>query len=540
MNLHSPLLLSNGNIRTLEDKFPFAHTLLISGGRIRAVGGDEIRKTAPSHTKIIDLEGRTVLPGMTDPHFHFYEWAMLRRNLSLSAAVSLDDLLFRVRNATHEKTKGDWIIGQGWNEADWPVRQMPGRKDLDQAAPDHPLILWRCDLHLAAVNSPALKKAGIQKNTADPPEGKIGRDASGEPDGILKESAINLIRNVIPSPSDRDIIRAMQEGIPALHGLGLTGIHDVRIMNDQKSAAAFRAWTRIRENGELRLRCHVTLSGDYLEDALALGLRSGFGDEYLRIGHVKFFADGGMGARTAWMTAAYADAAYGMPLISMKKLEKMIRTADAKGLAVMVHAIGDRANREVIGIFERLVSAPRPHSPCGPSVPHRMEHLQMIRPEDVKRLSRLNVVACMQPHNMILDMNMVDECIGSEAVYVYAFKNILNAGIPLMFGSDAPVCDPSPFVNIHAAVTRQRKDGSPEGGWYPEQRISVDAALKAYTSVPAQVHGLADISGTIRPGKQADLIVTDRDIYTVDPMEIADTKVEMCIFDGEIVRDCRQ
>jgi hypothetical protein len=238
------------------------------------------------------------------------------------------------------------------------------------------------------------------------------------------------------------------------------------------------------------------------------------------------------------MLEPYLDAEYGMPLGSMAELGQKIAAAEKAGLAVMVHAIGDRANREVITILEELAdsrSKAAQRSSVPPVLPHRIEHTQMIRSEDIQRLAKLKVAACVQPHNMILDINMIDESVGARGRFTYAYKEMLDAGIPVLFSSDAPVCDPSPLVGIHAVVTRQRRDGTPEGGWYPEQRIHVEDAVRGYTTAPAAFYGQSDKTGTLTPGKRADMIVLDRDIFEVDPMEIADARVEMTIFDGRIV-----
>ena len=532
------LILTNGDVRTQDVRQPAARAVAIGAGRVLAVGADEtVRPLAGDGTRTIDLGGRLVLPGMTDAHFHYYEWALNRRNLALAGAATIDDLLDRVATRAGQTAIGDWIVGQGWNEAEWPEPRMPLRGDLDAAAPDHPVVLWRCDMHLAVANSRALAAAGIHAGTPDPPEGVIERDATGRLTGVLRELAINRVREAMPRPSDTDIMAALKEGMPALHRLGLTGIHDVRLMNDADGATALRALQRLDEAGVLDLRCWVTLPGERLDEAAALGLRTGFGNDRLRIGHVKYFADGGMGARTAWLIAPYLDAGCGMPLTPIPELASAIATAEAAGLAVMVHAIGDRANRELIGLFEDMAGKrPVPGSEAArPAVAHRIEHVQMIRPEDISRLAGLHVTACVQPHNMILDINMIDASVGERGRWTYAFRRLLDAGVPVMFSSDSPVCDPSPLVGIHAAVTRQRTDGTPAGGWYPDARVSVADAVRAYTLTPAEAHGVDDQQGSITAGKRADMIVLDQNIFTIDPMDIARVNVDMTFFDGRMV-----
>jgi predicted amidohydrolase YtcJ len=533
------LILLNGNIRTMDAQKPQAQAMAVKTGRIMAVGDDEeIKALADTKTQHVNLKGRLGIPGLMDSHFHFYDWAMGRQQLDLARINSLDELLDLVAQAAGRLPQENWILGQGWNESDWPEHTMPSREHLDAMAPAHPVALWRCDLHLVSVNSRALELAGIDETTPDPPDGVIEKDSAGRPSGILRELAPNLVKTVIPAPTADQIVTAMRDGITHLHTLGLTGLHDVRLMGGVEAAPALKAWQLLNEKGKLDLRCWVSLAGEGLQEAIALGLRTGLGDERLRIGHLKYFADGGMGARTAWMLEPYLDAEYGMPLGSMAELARNIEAAEKAGLAVMVHAIGDRANREVITILEQLAklrSETKEQSSMPPMLPHRIEHTQMIRSEDIQRLAKLNLAACVQPHNMILDINMIDESVGPRGRWTYAYKEMIDAGIPVLLSSDAPVCDPSPLVGIHAAVTRQRRDGTPAGGWYPEQRISVEDAVRGYTSVPAEFYRQTHEMGTLTPGKWADMIVLDRDIFQVDPMEIADMRVEMTIFDGRIV-----
>jgi predicted amidohydrolase YtcJ len=536
------LILLNGNIHTMDMTRPLARSIAVRKDRIMAIGeNDEIRSLASSKTEHIDLNGRLAIPGLMDSHFHFYDWAMGRQQLNLAQVNSLDELLDQVRQSAAKLPPEKWISGQGWNESDWPEHIMPRRDHLDAVAPAHPVALWRCDLHLVAVNSRALELAGIDATTPDPPDGVIEKDSSGRPTGILRELAPNLVKAVIPAPEADEVETAMREGVRHLHALGLTGLHDVRLMGGLEGAPALKAWQLLNEKDRLDLRCWVSLAGERLNEAIALGLRTGLGDDRLHIGHLKYFADGGMGARTAWVLEPYLDAECGMPLGSMDELSKKIAAAEKAGLAVIVHAIGDRANREVIAVLEQLAelrSKTKERSFMPPALPHRIEHAQMIRSEDIQRLAKLKVAACVQPHNMILDINMIDESVGPLGRYTYAYKEMIDAGIPVLLSSDAPVCDPSPLVGIHAAVTRQRRDGTPAGGWYPEQRISVADALRGYTTVPAAFYGQARNMGSLTPGKWADMVVLDRDIFQVDPMEIADARVEMTVFDGRVVYQC--
>lgn len=532
-------ILINGVIRTQDPRKPLVEAVAIGSGRVLATGdNEEIMSLAGADSEVIDLGERLCLPGMMDSHFHFYTWALARRQLMLAEVRSFSELLDRVSAGAETAEPGKWILGQGWNDAEWPEHRMPTRDDLDKAAHLNPVVLWRCDLHLAVVNSMALELAHIDEDTPDPPDGVIARDESGRPNGILLEFASNLIKDVIPSPDDEEIYTAMWEGIHTFHSLGLTGLEDIRLMGGEEGAPAFKTWQRLRDADALELRCWVSIPGERLDEAVSLGLRTGFGDDYLRIGHVKYFADGGMGARTAWMLEPYLDADCGMPLTPMDELARCLHHADEAGLALAIHSIGDRANRELITVFEGLREQRKgagAAAPPGPTVSHRVEHIQMIRPEDLVRLSGLDIVACVQPHNLVLDIGMIDESVGARGKWTYPYRDLFDYGISVVFSSDAPVCDPSPLAGIHAAVTRQRRDGTPEGGWYPAQRISVEEAVRGYTMAPATSYGMEDRLGSITPGKYADMVVLDSDIYAIAPMEIIETKVDITIFDGRIV-----
>jgi hypothetical protein len=489
---------------------------------------------AGTGTEKIDLDGRLVLPGFIDTHIHFYEWALNRQGVRLDDLTCLEDLLERVRRAAVDRLTDQWVMGQGWNESDWREPRMPTREALDQVTPEHPVLLWRCDLHLAAANSAALKLAGIDAGTPDPPEGRIERDAAGEPTGILRELAINLVRQAVAPPDADQVMQAFGDATRALHRRGVTGIHDVRLMADKDGASAFQTFQALERDGRLALRSWVTLPGDRLDDIIGLGLRTGFGSDRLRVGHVKFFSDGGMGARTAWMIEPYLDAQHGMPLMEMDVLASDVRRADDAGLSVMVHAVGDRANRELVDIFEALESRRTRSGGPRPAIPHRIEHVQMIRPEDADRLGALHLALCVTPANMVLDINLINSAVGDKGQWTYAFRRLMDTGIPVMFSSDCPVCDPDPLVGIHAAVTRQRADGTPENGWHPQNRVTVAEAIQAYTVTPAGVHQALDL-GVIAPGKKADLAVLSENMLTAPPSRIPHIKVDMTLFDGHIV-----
>jgi predicted amidohydrolase YtcJ len=529
----SDLLLVNGRFHTQDPERPRATAAAIRDGHFRAVGADsEIRALGGPGARIIDLEGRRVLPGLTDAHFHYHDWALGRRRLVLAGVASLERLLDRVSSAARSLRPGAWILGQGWNEMAWSGRRLPSRRDLDGAAPAHPVLLLRSDLHLAVVNSPALEAAGITPGTPDPDMGAIDRDAEGRPTGVLRDLAVNLVTARIPDPPDDEVVLAFRDGFACLHRMGLTGVHDQRLMGGLEGAAAFRAWQSLRREEALNLRVWMNLPGERLDEIIALGLRTGMGDGCLRVGHCKFFADGAQGVGTAWMLEPYEGSTNtGLQLTPMAQIEDALKRAQAAGLALSVHAIGDRANAELAGVFERVLDG---RGPTG-CAPHRIEHLQLIRPETVRRIARLGVVASVQPVHLVDDLPMMEPTVGARTCFAHTWRTMLEAGLTLAAGSDCPVSDPNPFWGIHAAVTRRRRDGTPAGGWYPEQRLTVAEAVRAFTLGPAIASGRRRDLGSISPGKRADLVVLDRDIFTVDPMEICEAKPVMTLFAGRVV-----
>jgi predicted amidohydrolase YtcJ len=531
------LILKNGCVYTQNPANPQAEAVLMSAGRIVATGtDDQILSAAGSNANTIDLAGQLVIPGLTDAHFHFHDWSLSRQNLTLAGVKSLHELQGRLTAAAQSAAPGNWIQGQGWNETLWTEQRLPTRADLDKAAPKHPVILWRSDLHLAVVNSAALRLAGLNAGTPNPPDGVIDRDASGEPTGVLRELAINLVSQVIPIPTEKETLQAMHQAIPVLHSLGLTGLHDFRIMGGAEASRAFRAYQWLHAADELNLRLWMNIPLEHLEQAITLGLRTGFGNDYLQVGHLKLFSDGSQGARTAWMLEPYLDTRLtGMPLTPMADIAEAVHRADRAGLAVAVHAIGDRANREMISVFEEVLKQGDSVHSTAPLAPHRIEHVQNLRPQDLARLAGLGVVASVQPIHATDDRSMIEQSVGWRSRYAYTFNDMLKAGVTLALGSDCPVADPNPFWGIHAAVTRQDRNNQPAGGWYPEQRLSVEQAVWGYTMGPALVTGRSHLQGSLSPGKFADLLVLDRDIFSINPAEIAGTQVTMTVFDGQIV-----
>ncbi|RLC78634.1 MAG: amidohydrolase [Chloroflexi bacterium] len=516
-------LLVNGRIYTMDAERPRAPALAIAGERVLAVGDDLHDLLAPGG-EVRDLGGRCVLPGLTDSHIHFTGYALSLRMLDLADAASLSEMLTAVARRARETAPGEWIVGQRWDQERWPERRFPTSADLDAAAPDHLILLRSKSGHALAANSRALRLAGITAETPDPPGGRIGRDAAGRPDGMLfEDSAMKLVAALVPLPGAEETDRALRKAFPNAWRVGLTSIHDV------DGPPAFAAYQRLRARGDLGLRIVKYIPGDALDCALEIGLQAGLGDDWLRLGGIKLFADGALGARTALMLSPYEGEPenVGIPIIEKDMLRELARKAAAGGLPLAVHCIGDAANRMVLDALADAGAG---------GLRHRIEHVQLLHPDDVGRLAELSVVASMQPIHAMQDHEMADRYWGDRCATAYAWRSLLETGALLVFGSDSPVEDFNPFVGIHAAVTRRCADGSPgPEGWYPEQRLTVEEAVRAYTLSAARAVGLEDRLGSLSPGKLADLVVLDRDIFECDPMEIVKTEVEATMIGGRLV-----
>lgn len=527
------LILYNGDFYTQWEAQPRARAIAIYGGRIVAVGDDaEVRALAGTNTEVIDLGGHFALPGLTDSHVHFYDWALGRRGVRLSGARSLGEMQGRIRERLAGLEAGRWLVGQGWNETEWEHPVMPSAADLDALSTAHPLFFRRSDMHSAVVNHAALALAGITAETPDPAGGVIERDERGEPTGRLFEMAIDMVHVHAATPTDEELDAALRETIREAHGLGLTGLHDQRVKGHGEGKVALRAYGRLEAAGDLKLRLTTNVDAEEREHVFAAGLYSGFGNERLQLGHMKVFVDGSLGSQTAWMVEPFEGTTdnYGVVVTPPEEVEVVVREAQQRGWAISVHAIGDRANREVLDIFEELASERNPAT----RLPHRIEHVQTIQPADLPRLARLGIVASVQPMHATDDMVAADRLWGARARNTYAFRRLLDSGAVLALGSDVPVADPNPFAGIHAAVTRQRRDGTPEGGWQPQERLTVEEAIYGYTLGAARAVGRERVQGRLAPGYFADIIVLDRNLLEVPPPELAETQVEMVVFDGEV------
>lgn len=532
------LILTNGRIFTADSRQPWASALALANGKIVAVGDDSIAALAAHHTQRVDLRGRLVLPGLCDAHIHLYDWLLLQTRLDLATTRSRADMLARLATFCAERAD-EWVIGQGWNESRWGEQTFPTAADLDAVTGTRPALLYRSDMHVAVANQAALDRAGISAHTPNPPDGVIDRDASGRPTGILREMAIHQVLRHVPQPSPAEMAQALREHIHRLHALGITAVHDQRMKDGPEGPIMLAAYQLLSAQDALDLRVNCNIAAHQLPDLAALGLRSGFGNDRLRLGHVKVFADGSLGSRTAWMLAPFepqdADEAAntGVNVTPPDQMAQEFRRATRLGFPISVHAIGDRAIRTVLDIFEELAH----HGPA-PTVPHRIEHVQTIASDDMARLAQLNLTASVQPIHLIDDRRLADRYLGARARTTYAFRSLHDQGARLAFGSDAPVADCNPFVGIHAALCR-RLPGAPDA-WYGEESISLHEAIHAYTINAAHAAGWQSTIGSLTAGKAADLIVLahnlfdlSRSIHTVDG--IADTQVLLTMVAGRVV-----
>ena len=517
-------VLYNGDIITLDDQRPRASALAINQGRVIVVGtDDEIKSLARSKTTQENLNKSVVVPGMTDAHIHWQGVAQALHTVDLFDVPSKNEALERVAARTGQTPSGQWIEGYGWTQDAWADRQFPSAHDLDLITPDHPVFLRARSGHAAWVNTLALRLCGIDAHTHSPEGGEIIHDQAGQPTGILLESpAMNLVAERIPPLTVDQIADQMQRAQTVALSLGMTGFHD---FDDQE---CFSALQRLRERGELRLRVVKNINKPYFDSMIQMGIRWGFGDDWIRIGGLKLFADGALGPRTAYMIEPYDGEPdnYGIVVTDKEEMAELVSRASAAGLHSTVHAIGDRAVHYVLDVYATVRREEAARGEPSSTRRHRIEHVQLIHPDDVQRLAELDLIASMQPIHATSDFERADLYWGSRTPYSYNPRLQLERGAVVAFGSDAPYDMMGPLKGIHAAVTRQRADGSPgTEGWNPSARLTVDEALRGFTFAPAFAAGMEDRLGKLMPGHLADLVVLDRDLYAVPPSELLDVRV---------------
>lgn len=526
-------LLYNANIHTLDNLLSHASAILIAGGRIIAVGDqDKLESLAHGKVEKQDMGGRTILPGLTDAHIHIQHYALGLARVDCETKTKAE-CLRRVAERVGNSKPGEWVLGHGWNQNEWARGEgdeWPTASELDAIAPNNPVYLTAKSLHAAWANTLALKIANITLDSSDPKDGAIQRDAKGQATGILLETAMGLLADAIPETAVNDIEQAIEKAQPILWKMGITGIHDF----DRRDS--FMALQSLRASNKLKLRVNKNIPVESVEQANELGLRTGFGDEWLWIGSVKAFMDGALGPRTAAMFQPYENEPENKGILNMdgEGLFEHCRKAADVGLSMTVHAIGDRANHEVLDAYEQLRQYETQKGL--PHLRHRIEHVQVLHPDDAPRLAKLNVIASMQPIHAPSDMFAADRFWGDRSALAYAWRTQLKYGAPLAFGSDAPVESPNPFLGLRAAITRQRADGSPRAeGWYPEQRLTLAEAFSAYTLGAAYAANVEHRLGKLAENYLADLIVLDRDPFQIEPNDLLTMNAAATMINGEWV-----
>jgi predicted amidohydrolase YtcJ len=525
-------VLTGGEIVTMQRDAPRAEAVAIQGVHIVAVGSPAaVQRFVGPATKVIDLHGRTVTPGLVDAHGHLYGLGESLEAIPLRGLASVAAVADAVARGAAGRAPGEWIMGHGWDQNRWTPAAFPDHAPLDAAAPAHPVALERIDGHALWVNAAALAVAEIGKETPDPPGGKIVRDAAGAPTGVLVDRAMGLVARRIPPPSPDAVARRIERAAAVAVALGLTGVHEMGI--DDPTASVYRALAR---EGKLPLRVYAYLAGAGRVDGLRERRPDADpeGTAMFVLRGVKLFADGALGSRGAALLAPYDDdpGNVGLSLTSPGELARAAQIARDAGFQLAVHAIGDRANRAVLDAFAAAGASP------ARDYRFRVEHAQVVAPEDLPRFAALGVVASMQPTHATSDMPWAEARVGPRRIRgAYAWRSILATGAHLAFGSDFPVEEPSPLLGLYAAVTRQDPQGKPPGGWYPDERLTLEEALHAFTVEPAWASFAEHRRGVLAPGFVADLTVFDRRL--APDRGLLDAHADLVIVGGRVVHERR-
>ena len=506
------MILENGLIRTMDPGLPTARALAIAGEHV--AGGVGTHERALATPERVDLGGRCVLPGFTDSHVHFPTWALAQRQVRLEGAVSLEEALARVAAAAKEVAPGRWLRGLGWRSGDWSPPVEPTKEALDAVTGEIPTALMAKDYHSLWLNSAALAHADGDLQVAG---GVVERDGRGEPTGVLREECAWHFRDEYVRPSEDELVEASRTGVEIATARGVTAVHD-----KDGWLGALGVWQRLRAEGALTLRVWQSLPHDRLDDLAALRVRSGFGDELVRIGYIKAFMDGTLGSRTARLLDGS-----GVEITSGEEFEDIVRRAARAGFPVAVHAIGDLANREALDAFAASADEWRPRG-----LRQRIEHAQLLADEDVPRFGGLGVAASVQFSHAPSDRDLADRFWARMTERAYAFRSLTDGGALLANGSDAPIEELDPLLGIRAGVLRTLDEREP---WHPEQAVSVEEALRATTVNPAWLTGDERRRGRLLPGYLADLVVLDRDPVSCSPEELAEVGVVATMLGGRWV-----
>ena len=501
------MILENGVIRTMDPALPLARSLAIAGELV--AGGVSAHETALPGPERIDLGGRCVVPGFTDSHVHFPTWAMAQHEVRLEGTTSVEEAVARVRQALGSGTA--WLRGRGWRSGDWSPAREPTRHDLDAISPDRPVALMARDSHSVWLNSAALAQANGDLQV---PGGVVELDERGEPTGVLREESCWHFRDRYIETTDDEYVEAMRAGIKLAASRGVTAVHD-----KDGWLGALRFWQRLEAEGSLALRVWQSLPAEKADELAAVDVRGGLGSPLLKLGYLKAFMDGTLGSQTARMLDGS-----GVEITSREGLEHFIRRAASAGFPIAVHAIGDRANRDALDAFEATRAE---WQPLG--LRQRIEHAQLLAPEDVPRFAELGVAASVQFSHAPSDRDLADRFWGELESEPYAFRSLLDSGPVLVNGSDAPIEELDPLLGIRAGVARTLDD---RDAWRPEQALTVERALHASTVAPAWLARDERRRGKLVPGYLADLVVLDRDPLACEPDELGEIQVVATMLGG--------
>lgn len=516
------LRFHNGSIVTMDPNDPVSGELVTRDGRIAWLGRQGSAPPEFNRARTIDLKGRLLLPAFSDAHTHYLYFSKTLRDVDMHGCQSLAEALERIRKHAKANPTG-WVTGSGLDVNSWKSG-WPRATDLDRVVPDRPVAIFTHDYHSLWANSRALARAKVTKNTADPPGGRIARDAKGNPSGMLFETAYSLVSEHLPNSTPLQDERLIQLTQSIAHKAGVAAI------GDMGEAATLRAFASLASKDRLRLRLWKSIPLQHLDSAIASGLRSGIGDEWVKIGSVKIFLDGALGSQTAWMYEPYTGDRDNRGICRMAKAEfdDIVRKATAHGLSICSHAIGDAA----VGMAIDVLGKHRKRFPL--NQPPRIEHLQLLHPKDLKKLARSQIIASMQPSHLLTDRDIADRNWGKRSANAFVCRTLWDHGVVMAFGSDVPIEPIRPLDGIGAAVHRA-KPSDKHGPWHRKQRLSVWEAVWGFTVGAAIAAGDLDKRGKIAPGYLADLVVLDQNIFTIDPRRIFETQVAMTVVNGEIV-----
>ncbi|MBN1265335.1 MAG: amidohydrolase [Anaerolineales bacterium] len=512
--MNKPIILKDAVVYRSAQSKPSKDWIVIHDGVIQAIFPEGEADVFDLNGEVLSLAGYTILPGLYDSHIHLLQYSQSLDYVNCDTKT-LDECLQRIKQKADSTEPGSWIIGHGWDQNLWT--RSGTKEDLDIISMQHPIFLTSRSLHSAWINSYAFRLAGIDQSTTDPDGGVIVRSCSGELTGILLEKATALISDIIPAPDPHNAAELIQRGQQELWQFGLVGVHNF----DRQ--LSFRSLQILQQRGDLGLRVLQSIPLEALPSAQEVGLRQGFGNDWLKIGSVKLFMDGALGPHTAAMNAPYENEPNntGVLLMDEEQLIEILKQSHSAALPLAIHAIGDLANHTALNAIQKARSMHK--EGLSPYLTHRIEHAQLLNENDYARFQTLNITASMQPVHATSDMHMAQQNWGQRSKNSYAWRSLLNAGAELLFGSDAPVESPNPFLGIHAAVTRRRADGSPDtNGWIPEQCLEIAEAIHAYTRVPARYFHSNRLWGTLEPFSAADLVVLKQDPYKVQAHSIKD------------------